>query len=130
MPLVEQEIEELRRMFRMLDNGKLTLDQLHGRIAIYSQIEKRAKLIINVNLLALKNRGLFNRIVKSNLVGDMVAIDTGIEYKMEKIQCQIEDGQIIVRQECLDSSGQKKNYEVCRGCEHFSITRRLLLGEE
>lgn len=110
--------------------GKITIDQLHAKIEVYSQIEKRAKLMLNAYALAIKNGKLFTRIVKSNMIGDMVAIDTGTEYETENVKCPLEDDKIIIRQECLDLSGQKKNYEVCKECVNFSITRRLLLKEE
>lgn len=129
MGLLEKEIGELRRLLSLLDHKKITLDELHGRIEVYGQIERRAKLMINAYSLALKNGKLLGRIVKSNIIGDMAAIDIGDDYQLEKVKCSLEEGKIIIRQECLDLSGQKKNYDVCKECASFIITRQLLLEE-
>jgi hypothetical protein len=112
-----------------MDKGKLTAEQLHAKIEIYSQIEKRAKLMLNAYSLAMKNKGLFIRILKSNMIGDMATIDTGESFEVEKIQCPLEE-KIINRHDCLDLSGMKNNYDICRECVNYEISRRLLLPEE
>jgi hypothetical protein len=126
---MEQEIGELRKLIKLMDKGKLTAEQLHSKIEIYSQVEKRAKLMLTAYSLALKNNKLFMRIIKSNMIGDMTAIDTGENFEVEKIQCLLEEN-IINRQECLDLSGNKKNYDICKECPHYEISRRLLLPDE
>ena len=129
MGLIEQEIGELRKLLQLMDKGKITAEQLHAKIEIYSQIEKRAKLMLNAYSLALKNGKLFTRIIKSNMIGDMVAIDTGENFETEKIQCPLEE-KIVNRQDCLDLSGVKKNYDICKECVNYEISRRLLLPDE
>jgi hypothetical protein len=127
MGLIEEEISELRKLLKQLDNGKITSEQLYAKIAIYSQTEKRAKLLVNAWTLSLKSRMVFSRLLKSNLIGDMVAIDIGQNYEIEKMKCNLREGQLILRHECLDISGQKENFEDCRPCANFEITRGLLM---
>lgn len=126
MGLMEQEIGELRKLLKLMDKGKITSEQLHAKIEIYSQIEKRTKLMLNAYSLAMKNKVLFTRIVKSNMIGDMAAIDTGETFEVEKIECSLED-KIIARDECLDLSGKKENYDICKECVNYEVTRGLLL---
>ena len=46
MGLLEQEINELREMNSKLINGTITASEVNARIAIYSQTEKRARIIL------------------------------------------------------------------------------------
>jgi len=127
MGLIEEEIGELRKLLKRLDNGKITSEQLYAKIAIYSQTERRTKLLVNAWALSLKSKAIFSRLLKSNLIGDMMAIDIGQNYETEKLKCDLREGQLILRHECLDISGQKENFEHCKACANFGITRELLI---
>lgn len=129
MGLLEQEISELRTLLKLIEKGKVTEGQVLARVAVYSQIEKRAKLMLNAFSMVVKNGRTLNRIIKSNLIGDLEAVDTIPDVNGQKIICILGEDKIITRQECLDLSGQKDNYEVCQECEHSRVTKGLLLDE-
>lgn len=130
MGLLEQEITEIRQMMRNYDAGKLTTEQIHVKIAMYSQVEKRAKLMLQAFAMAAKHKkSVLTQITQSNLIGDGAAIDLptcGPEE--ENVKCPMKDNEIISRQKCLDLSGENKNYEECSGCKVGTATKRLLLG--
>jgi hypothetical protein len=130
MGLIPKEMEELRDMLRLYDKGKISEKQVHTKIAIYSQLEKRMKLWIMTEIAMSTHKSASIRILASNLIGNLVAIDIGGDPQMEKVACSLNGQKIILRQECLDISGHKKNYEICKECMNFAITRQLLLQEE
>ncbi len=130
MGLLEKEIVELRGLLKKLDQGKITIEQLNARIAVYSQTERRAKLMLTAWAMAAKSGKILTRITKSNMIGDMAAIETNVDFETENILCPLKKNEIIIRQECLEISGKKENFDQCTLCENFSITRRLLLPEK
>ncbi len=128
MGLIEQEIKEIRQLKNDLKAGKISHDSAIADLAFYSQTEKRAKLLLQAHALGAKfGRPVLNRIVKSNLIGNGVAIEAG-DAEIEMIKCPDMDNKIISRAKCLDYSGE--NNETCQSCENFGITRKLLLPEK
>ena len=128
MGLLEQEIKELRDLQREFSKGKITVQDVHARIAIYSQTEKRAKMILQAYALAAKhNKTTLNRLTRSNLIGASEAIDTGNDPEAVMVKCIERDDALVTRQECLDFSGS--NLELCAGCATGEDTRRVLLGQ-
>ena len=126
MGLLEQEIKELRTLNNQLVKGKITTEAVHARISIYSQTEKRAKMLLQAIALAAKHKHIVGRIVKSNLIGDREAIDINFDKESEKVKCPYKNDSLITRSECLDFSGSGKIPE-CDGCEIGNITREKLL---
>jgi len=129
MGLLEREILELRNLRRDYRTKKIDERQVNTEIAIYSQIEKRAKLLLQAYTSGAKvKQGLMRELVKSNLVGEGEAIDVGEgNAENDKVRC-FEQDSIISRHECLDYSGS--HIEECRGCETGNVTKRLLLPEQ
>jgi hypothetical protein len=55
MGLIEQEIKELREMNKKVMAGEITAKEVNQRVAIYSQTEKRSKLILRLFELQVKH---------------------------------------------------------------------------
>lgn len=130
MGLIQQEIKELRKMLQDLDSGDLKHDALMDKIAIYSQSEKRARLLLDSLALGAKyGNSAARRIINTNLIGNEEAIDLTLGSSgNEKVMCETQD-KIISRDECLDYSGNPPKGVDCSGCKNFKITRKLLLDE-
>lgn len=129
MGLIEQEIKELRQLNNDLIAGRVSPEIVNTRIAIYSQTEKRAKMMLQAFALAAKhNKTHLNRMVRANLIGDGEAIDTTTTNpEIEKVKCPGKDSALIERCECLDYSGSEQ-FPECEGCEVGIITKHRLLG--
>jgi len=128
MGLLEQEIKEIRIMNKRIAAGTISADEVHLRIAAFSQIEKRAKLMLSAFSIGAKfGKKALSRIEQSNLIGEGACIDLGTDADVETLFCPDID-KTINRHECLDYSGEEAHNESCRDCEQFSITRRILMG--
>lgn len=128
MGLIEQEIKELRQMNRDFAAKKIDAENVATRIAIYSQTEKRAKMMLTAFSIAAKhNKGHLRRMIRANLIGDAEAIDTiNGDPETEKVKCPGKDFALIERNECLDFSGSNA-FPECVGCDLGVITRQRLL---
>lgn len=126
MGLIEQELKELRQLNKDLMSGKISEEHVNARVSIYSQTEKRMKIMLQAYGLAAKHRGLLGRVVRSNLIGDGEAIDIDTDVETEKVKCPEKDGELITRAECCEFAGS--NPDRCTGCDNREATYRLLLG--
>lgn len=131
MGLLEQEIHELRQLHAAFKSGQVSADNVATELTIYSQTEKRAKLILQAHALSAKfGRKMAYRITQSNLIGKGVVIDVGQENaEGELITCPDQEGKKIARVDCLDYSGDRDHIDACGTCEQFNITRNLLLKD-
>lgn len=129
MGLLEQEIYELRKLRRDYRAGKYDVQHINAEIAIYSQTEKRAKLLLHAHVSGAKIKsGLLREIFKTNLIGDGEAIDTGQnDQEEDKVKCPYHTD-LITRADCLDYSGS--NYDDCKGCEIGKATKEKLLSSK
>jgi len=127
MGLLEQEIYELRNLRRDYRLGKFDAQHINTEIAIYSQTEKRAKLLLQAHVSGAKIKsGLLKEIFKSNMIGEGQAIDLGeASPEDDKVKCPEQD-KLILRSECLDYSGSHAD---CIGCETGKATKEKLLPE-
>ena len=118
-------------MLQQFEAGKITENQVRIKTGIYAQTEKRAKLILQGMALAAKyKKPVLDRLVKINLIGDGTAIDMGAyAFENEKIKCPLKDDNTITREECLTFSGEEKNFDDCQLCDHFKVTRDILMGD-
>lgn len=132
MGLFEKQINDLNDLLQLFREGKLSAEQIDTQVKIYSQIERRSSQMLKAIALSGKpGRKLFQMIVKTNLMGDGVAIDLGQhQFEDEKIRCPLKDGNAISRDMCLTFSGEEKNMEYCQMCDHYKITQNILMGEE
>ena len=128
MGMLEKEIYELRNLRRDFRAGKFDAKHINTEIAIYSQTEKRAKLLLQAHTSGAKIKsGLLREIYKTNLIGEGEAIDTGNDDpEIDKIKCPYHDN-LITRAECLDYSGS--HLEDCMGCEIGKATKDMLLPD-
>jgi len=125
MGLMEQEIKELRDMQQQLISKKITAEDVHARIAIYSQTEKRVKMMLQAFAAAMKHGGGTSKmLLESNLVGGR--IDINADPELEKIKCPAVN-KVITRHECLDYSGDSEHVKSCMECPQFDVTRSMLI---
>lgn len=128
MGLLETEIKEMRTALKQFAAGKMTENQFAAAMAVYNQTEKRAKLIIQAIVADARTprKKIISRLIAKNLMGDESAIDyVADEIGQEKVICIEQQNNLITREDCLTYSGQ--NMSECSDCDHFNITRRLLL---
>lgn len=126
MGLLEQEIKELRQMNDQLISGTIKPSEVNARIAIYSQTEKRAKMILQSYALAAKFGKIhLGRISKTQLIGDGSVIDLNTEIVKETIHCPDQE-KVITRMQCQEYSETTGNLTDCQTCPNFKTTRRLL----
>ncbi len=131
MGLIETEIKELRQINRDLAARRLDAKQVYAHVAVYSQIEKRAKLMLQAEALGIKSRGAARRrLIKINWMGDDEAVDTELDVETEMVKCLAQDDKLISRPDCLDYSGEEGHLEECRPCEQYRITRSRLLDHQ
>lgn len=129
MGLLEQEIKELRKLRKDYMAGKVSQDDLYGQLSIYSQIEKRAKQILQAHALAARfGKPVYNKLSNSNLIGNGSCIEVE-DVESEMVECP-DQGKFITREQCLGFSGEKEHMEDCLSCEHYKQTRNLLLGKK
>lgn len=127
MGLIAEEIKELRQMVKQLDVGKLTTEQVRTKLNIYKETHKRAKLILDVYIACASPHLVEKRLQSLNLLSQGELVQSPAEIELEMIMCPEKNDKGITREECLSYSGEEANIENCRSCEHFVITRKLLL---
>jgi len=82
---------------------------------------------IKAKIVSETNPKLKREVLRTGLIGDGEAVSAEEqEPALEMVRCKL-DNQIIHRQECLDLSGSKENYDVCKDCDHCAVTKNLLL---
>jgi len=114
-------------MNKRIMEGTIKAEEVHQRIAVYSQLEKREKMMLQAFALQAKHgKRSCAGIMSSNLIGEGVMIDIGADQDEELLECPDQE-KTITRHECLDYSGDAKNAESCKTCGNFSVTRRVLL---
>ncbi len=130
MGLLETEIKELRQLRTRVLAGTVKAEETNALLAIYSQTEKRVKMMLQVFALVSKHQKVsLKQITNTNLIGDGSAIDLQGDIELEVIKC-VERDEVITRADCLSFSGTTGNLKKCEGCDHFNITRKALLGEK
>ena len=130
MALIEQEIGELRKRLEQLDTGKLSYERLAADISIYSQIEKRARLLLAAKALCYKEGARARRDLEAtNLIGNGSAIDLNTDPELEAVRCQAM-GKVVTRGVCLDYSGDGAHLDTCMACVNFAESRKAVLPPE
>ena len=130
MGLLEVELKEMREHRKHFLAGKLSSEQVNTLVALYSQSEKRTRLIYQVECLRAKYGAKYqNHMMKTNLIGNGTVIDLSPEeIEEEKILCPHKDVH-VTRSECLDFSGTAENMDTCAGCDEGIANKRLLVGD-
>jgi len=128
MGLLQQEINELSHLRKLYNSGKLCAEAVMINVALFSQTEKRAKLMLQAFSLGAKyGKTHMKKIEQSNLLTEGTAIDSEGSIEEAKIKCAF-NGKLLTREECLDFSGDVKNQENCRGCDVGMLVKKLLCG--
>lgn len=130
MGLLQQEIKELRQMLKHYDAGKYDREHIQTKVAVYSQIEKRSRLILQALALGAKyGKSRFNQVLKIGLLGDGTVIDLSPEeINEEKVLCPLRDRH-ITRSACLEYSGEVAHFEDCKNCETGLVNKGLMCPE-
>ena len=126
MGLLETELYELRNLRRDFRHIIIDEKQVNTEIAIYSQVEKRAKLLLQAHVAGARIKGgLLNEVFKTNLIGRSEAINTGNDdHESDKLLCPCH-GTLMTSGECLDYSGS--HFDECSGCEIGKVTKDKLI---
>jgi len=127
MGLIAEEIKELRQMVKQLNADKITTEQVRTRLNIYKESHKRAKLILDVYRACNSPHLIEKRLQSLNLLSQGELVQSPTEIELQMIMCPDKNDKAITREECLSFSGEEANNENCKSCEHFAITRKLLL---
>jgi len=127
MGLIAEEIKELRQMVKHLDAGKITPEQVRTKLSIFKATHDRAKLYLDLFIATGQPHLVENRLHSLNLISKGELIQAPSEIELEMIICPDKNDMGITRQECLSFSGAEVNHENCKSCNHYGITRKLLL---
>jgi hypothetical protein len=115
---------ELRTLIDDLKSGAVTFSAASAQLAIYSQVAKRERLLLDAINLSTR-AGTWKKIQALNLAGNGTAIP--VMADQEKIVCVEMGSELIDRGTCLDYSGVERNMDACKKCDHFSTTRKKLV---
>jgi len=130
MGLIEQEIKELRKLKDDWEAGKIADNKVMLVLRIYDQIQKRTNATIQIHMMRGKfGKPVFNGIIQQGVIGNGSSIETIVagDIELEMVKCPDKDYQLISRADCLGYSGETEHMENCQSCEHFKITRKVLL---
>ena len=130
MGLIAQEIKELRRMVKLFDKGKITIEDIEIKLKIFKETHKRAKLTLDALVACSKPHRIESRLHDFNILskGEFMQLPGDIEIEM--LICPDQNDKHITRAECLSFSGATENVKNCQSCPNFKITRELLLPEQ
>lgn len=110
--------------------GEFRLDEISAAQREFEGQIKLINSIVSAYGISSKNKRALTGLEKMNLMDSSTAIDLGLgDPEVDKIKCP-NDGQLILRADCLSFSGTSENIETCKSCENFSITRNMLLPEK
>ncbi len=130
MGLIEQEVKELRQLKDDWETGKITDKKLMLTLQIYNQIQKRTNAAILAHLIRGRfGKSVFNGIVRQGVIGNGSSIETIVagDIELEMVKCPDKDYRLVSRADCLGYSGETEHMENCQSCDHFKITRKVLL---
>ena len=127
MGLLEKSITELRRLIQQQKSGKISAEDFERQMIGFSVTAKYVNAYIKAKIVSETQPKVKRELHRTGLIGDGEVVSAEErEPALEMIRCKLHD-QIIHRQECLDESGSKENYDVCKDCDHCAVTKNLLL---
>ena len=130
MGLIEQEIKEIRQLRDDWKAGKVTDSKAMSEHRFYDQTQKRINSLIQIHMVRGRfGKSVFNGIVRQHIISDGGAVDVieAGDIELEMVKCPDKDYQLVSRADCLGYSGETEHVENCQTCEHFKITRKVLL---
>lgn len=130
MSLVGDEIKELGRMSKELAAGKITAGYVQSQMKIFKEKRTRYELLLKALISSNKPHLIESRLSGWNILSKGEYMQPACEIEMEMVQCPDRNDKAVTREDCLSFSGATGNTEQCSSCEHFGITRKLLLGKK
>ena len=129
MGLLSQEIKELRRMVKLFEGNKITVEHVQTKLKIFNETHKRSRLILDAMIACNKPHLVETRLNEFNVLskGEFVQLPGDIEE--ETVLCPDQNDAVITRTQCLNYSGDSENMGKCESCQQFKITRNLLLPD-
>jgi hypothetical protein len=88
---------------------------------------KLANIVIQGYAVASKNKRAMVGMTRMNFMDDQVAINLGLAGEIDNIKCEVLH-RLITREQCLDTSGEQNAEYDCSGCQHYNITKNVLMG--
>lgn len=125
-----EEMQEIRRLHKYLDQGKFDLEYINAKIALLSQSDKRQKTLVQIIQMQGKfknGNGILKKLYGTNLITEHEAISVSpIDLENEIVICPFTSKE-MTRSYCLDYSGEREHHDgECRNCEVGLATKRLL----
>lgn len=107
--------------------GEFNLPEISAAQREFEGQIKLINAVVNAHAVDSKNRRALKKMENMNLMDGSTAIDLGLgDPEVDKIKCP-NDGQLMLRADCLEYSGKSENIETCKVCDNFNITRKMLL---
>lgn len=131
MPINELNVEQVNaitRLEKLFIKGKISIEKYGALLAGIIAKERLVKDIIMIQIHSVKNKHFLKTMTNANLISEGEAFGD-VDNELEMVRCLLEDKKIIQRCDCLELSGDKKNYDVCKECDNYGLTRQLLLPE-
>lgn len=127
MARISKQVEAYDKLLKRLDKGTITTEELENRCKVHSLIYKEEELAMRVLALSLAQGMTKGKLAAAGLMSKNEIIRvTSQELSDELISCPDMD-ETIPRSKCLDYSGDAKNFQSCKSCPNFNITRNLLM---
>jgi len=126
MGLLAQEIRELRMLIKQYEQGKVSDQHVVTKMKMYKEVRERVKLIMQA-YLACKPKTISSKLHSLNIINQGESIVSEDDLEISAVKCPDQDDKIITRESCLTYSGDTKNFETCKTCDNFKITREMLL---
>ena len=129
MNQIIQMFQESNRRMSSIMKGKFNLEEMSSAQREFEGQIKLVNAVVNSYGIASKNKRALSGMKRMNLMDDTTAIDLMLgDPEVDKVKCPEHD-ELFTRSECLDFSGEAKNFEMCDGCEIGIETKRQLLPE-
>ena len=111
----EKLIQYLQKSLVDFEIGKISSQTFGGRLMCTNQISRIIEQNYKHRMEEFKTKKQIDIDIEFNLP---------LDYENDRIKCPDQNNKYITRSECLDYSGENPS---CSNCEHFKITRQLLI---
>ena len=125
--IIEMFKQSNSRMNSIMKDKTADLDRIGVAQREFEGEIKLINAVVSAYGIMSKNARAKDGLNRMNILDDTTAIDLGLgDPEIDKVKCPMRDGTLILRQECLDYSGQADHMDECKGCEIGQATKRLL----
>lgn len=120
--------QDSNKLLNQVMQNKFDEKQINAALRLFDVQIKSANVVIQAYAVSSKYQRTIKGLERMNIMDDTVAIDLGLgDPALDKVKCQLKEGEIIYRTECLELNGEEKNYPTCRACVNKGVTARMLL---